>query len=279
MTKAVGTRTIRITPGATALTIAGSDPSGGAGLQADLKTFQQAGVFGMSAVTLITVQNTRGVTQVETLDPGLIRAQVQAVLSDIPPRAIKVGALGSVDIVHVVAEELENVDCPIIVDPVLVSKHGHALADEDVVDAYRTALLPSATFVTPNRFETERLTGVTLRSADAVCEAIAVLKSLGVQYPFIKRGHMDGKAQHWVGLAEVNQCFEVEWLDKNGVHGAGCILSAAITAALAMGIQDVNDVVNYAIEQTYYSIWIDTRLGNGIHPADVRAMQPPGSDD
>lgn len=278
MTQSAQTRTIRITPGATALTIAGSDPSGGAGLQADLKTFQQAGVFGMSAITLITVQNTYGVTQVETLDPGLIRAQIQAVLSDIPPRAIKVGALGAVEIVHAVAEELEAVDCPIIIDPVLVSKHGHSLADDDVVDAYRNVLLPLATFVTPNRFETERLTGMTLLSADAVCEAIASLKSFGVQYPVIKRGRVDDKAQHWVGLAEVNHCFEVEWLDKTGVHGAGCILSAAITAALAMGLRDVNDVVNYAIEQTYYSIWIDTRLGHGIHPADVRAMQQPGAE-
>ncbi len=149
--------TLRISPGATALTIAGSDPSGGAGLQADLKTFQQAGVFGTSAITLLTVQNTQGVSRIETLDPELIRQQIRAVLSDIPPRAIKVGALGTVEIVRAVASEIEAVECPVVVDPVLVSKHGHPLADEDVVDAYRTELLPLATFVTPNRLRRRAL--------------------------------------------------------------------------------------------------------------------------
>ncbi len=118
-----------------------------------------------------------------------------------------------------------------------------------------------------------------LSSEDATCEAIAVLKSFGVQYPVIKRGLVRGKAQHWIGLEEVNQCIDGEWLDKKGVHGTGCILSAAITAALALGVRDVAQVVNYAIEQTYYAIWIDTRLGQGIHPADVRAVQRPELDE
>ena len=117
--------TLRITPSATALTIAGSDPSGGAGLQADLKTFQQLGVYGMSVVTLLTVQNTLAVTRVHVLPPDLIQEQFLAVLSDIPPRAIKTGALGNVDVVHAVSDLLTDVTCPIVVDPVLVSKHGH----------------------------------------------------------------------------------------------------------------------------------------------------------
>ena len=140
--------TLRITPSATALTIAGSDPSGGAGLQADLKTFQQLGVYGMSVVTLLTVQNTQAVTRVHVLPNDLILEQLLAVLSDIPPRAIKIGAIGNPDVVHTISEVLGDVSCPIVVDPVLVSKHGHLLADDDVVHAYRTKLLSHAFLVT-----------------------------------------------------------------------------------------------------------------------------------
>jgi hydroxymethylpyrimidine/phosphomethylpyrimidine kinase len=278
MNKPAAKRTLRITPRATALTIAGSDPSGGAGLQADLKMFQQAGVYGMSAVTLLTVQNTQGVSRVETLNPQLVRDQIRCVLTDIPPAAIKIGALGTAEIVRVVADELQDCECPIVVDPVLVSKHGHSLADEDVEDAYRSELLPLATIVTPNRFETERLTGVKLSDADSVGEAIEILKSFGVQHALIKRGKVDGQAQHWLSLEDENHCIDGEWLDKQGVHGTGCILSAALTAAFALGDRDIARIVGYAIEQTYYAIWIDTRLGKGIHPADVRATVSPRLD-
>jgi hydroxymethylpyrimidine/phosphomethylpyrimidine kinase len=278
MSQSRNKRTLRITPRATALTIAGSDPSGGAGLQADLKTFQQTGVYGMSAVTLLTVQNTQGVARVETLKPQLIRDQIRAVMTDIPPAAIKIGALGTVEIVRAVAEEVQDCVCPIVIDPVLVSKHGHSLADDDVVDAYCSELLPLATIVTPNRFEAERLTGVSLDSPEAAGEAIEILKSMGVQHTLIKFGKVNGRAQHWLSLEDVNHCLEGEWLEKSGVHGSGCVLSAAITAAFAIGDRNISRIVDFAIEQTYYAIWIDTRLGKGIHPADVRAITGPSLD-
>ena len=133
-----------------ALTIAGSDPSGGAGLQADLKTFHRFGVYGEAVVTLITVQNTRGVTRVTALDPELVTAQIQAVLEDIPPQAAKVGALGSREIVEAVAREAGRFSFPLIVDPVMISKHGARLIDEDAARALIEELIPRTFLLTPN---------------------------------------------------------------------------------------------------------------------------------
>jgi hydroxymethylpyrimidine/phosphomethylpyrimidine kinase len=143
---------------AVALTIAGSDPSGGAGIQADLKTFQRFGVYGEAVITLITVQNSIAVSRVETLDPDLIAQQVHAVVSDIPPAAAKTGALGSAEIVEAVAELAVSFPFPLIVDPVMVSKHGARLLPSEAEDALRRKLLPRAFLITPNIQEAEFLT-------------------------------------------------------------------------------------------------------------------------
>lgn len=272
-------KTFTIRPLATALTIAGSDPSGGAGLQADLKTFQQLGVYGMSVVTLITVQNTVSVERVEVLSPDLVAAQFQAVMKDIPPRAIKVGALGNAELVRTVAELLQDVDCPVIVDPVLVSKHGQSLVTDDVVDAYRQYLLPQAYLVTPNRFETERLTGLSLLSDgnldDAMLsEAVHELHELGVPFVLIKAGQSNGKFVHVLGLEQQDMWMEVPYLSATNLHGSGCVLSAAITAQLALGGQEVSDAVDFAIRRVFDAISCNTELGQGVHPVEVRAMQP-----
>ena len=266
------TRQITLAPNAVALTIAGSDPSGGAGLQADLKTFQQLGVYGMSVVTLITVQNTQAVRQVEVLSPELIIAQLDAVLEDIPPRAIKVGALGNAAVVRAVGNRLRTVECPIVVDPVLVSKHGHRLVTEDVIEAYEEHLLPYATLVTPNRFEAERLTGRTLDNEDAVAEAIYVIQQLGVQHVLIKLGEVNGDSQHVLNLSTGNVGILTPRLDARNTHGTGCILAAAITAALALGESDINNAVHFGIQRTFETIQFDSELGQGIRPAEIRAM-------
>jgi len=260
-------------PDATALTVAGSDPSGGAGLQADLKTFQQLGVYGMSVVTLITVQNTQAVTHVEVLSPKLILDQLDAVLSDIPPRAIKIGALGNTDVVRAVAERLNDVKCPIVVDPVLVSKHGHLLAADDVVDAYRTKLLPHAFLVTPNRFEAERLTGLKLIDEASVAEAIHRLQGFGAKYVLIKLGEVNGQSQHMLGLEDADHCIETPRLKRNNTHGSGCILAAAITAKLAIGESDISAAVHFGIHRAYEAVYVNTQLGKGIHPAEIRGMR------
>jgi hydroxymethylpyrimidine/phosphomethylpyrimidine kinase len=265
-------RSVTLIPNAIALTIAGSDPSGGAGLQADLKTFQQLGVYGMSVVTLITVQNTQAVHRVEVLSPELILAQLDAVLEDIPPRAIKVGALGTAEVVQAVGERLKAIGCPIVVDPVLVSKHGHSLVTDDVVDAYKTYLLPHATLVTPNRFEAERMSGLRLTDPDQVAKAIYHFQEMGVRHVLIKLGKVDGDMQHVISMDDGNRCIIVPPLDGENTHGSGCILAAAISAGLALGEVSILKAVDFGIQRTYETLQIDTKLGKGIHPAEVRAM-------
>ncbi len=196
----VSSDVITISPNCVALTIAGSDPSGGAGLQADLKTFQQLGVYGMAAVTLITVQNTLGVRRLELLTPDLVVDQIRAVREDIEPLAVKTGALGSAGIVEAVSAEMATVPVPVVVDPVLVSKHGAALADESVMNAYRKSLLPHATLVTPNRFEAEKLTGLQVNSEESGIKAARALRSLGAECVLIKMGEYAGKSLHLLAM-------------------------------------------------------------------------------
>ncbi len=264
--------TVTLQPQAVALTIAGSDPSGGAGLQADLKTFQKLDVYGMSVITLITAQNTLAVRKLEVLSLDLIEAQLDAVLDDIPARAVKTGALGRVDVVRLVSERLQDVHAPVVVDPVLVSKHGDSLANDDVVEAYQEFLLPRAFLVTPNRFEAERLTGLQLDSEEAVSQAIARLHEFGARHVLIKLGEIDGKSHHVLSLDDENRGLVMPRLDSNNTHGTGCILSAAITAALALGESDILQAVLFGIERTFQAIQINTKLGQGIHPAEIRAM-------
>ncbi len=145
---------------AVALTIAGSDPSGGAGLQADLKTFHQHGVYGMSVVTLLTVQNTQTVGAVRVLDTDFVIEQLDAVLADIPPGAAKTGALGKASVIEVIADVAEGLEIPLVVDPVMISKHGAPLLAEDAISVLKTKLLPRAFLVTPNLPEATALTGV-----------------------------------------------------------------------------------------------------------------------
>ena len=266
-------KSITLTPNATALTIAGSDPSGGAGLQADLKTFQQLGVYGMSVVTLLTVQNTQRVSRVHVLEPDLIIEQLNAVVEDIYPQAIKTGALGNAKVVAALGERLVDLAMPKIIDPVLVSKHGDSLADDDVVAAIKEHLLPQAYVVTPNRFEAERLTGLTLDSEERVAEAIYRLQECGAQHVLLKLGEVDGQSQHVMNYEDGNICFIIPRIaEAKNTHGTGCILSAALTAKLALGEQDLRAAVNYAIEQVYQAIYCNTELGQGTHPAEIRAI-------
>jgi hydroxymethylpyrimidine/phosphomethylpyrimidine kinase len=259
-------------PDAVALTIAGSDPSGGAGLQADLKTFQQLGVYGMSVVTLITVQNTQAVQRVEVLSPSLVRGQLDAVLEDIPPRVIKTGALGNAEVVRAVGERLYRFRRPIVVDPVLVSKHGQSLVTENVVKAYKRYLLPHAFLVTPNRFEAELLTGIKLDSEAAVAKSVRQLMNDGAQHVLLKLGVLNQQAHHVLGLKNENVGMAVPSLTNNNTHGSGCILAAALAARLALGETDIKSAVRFAIQKAFEAINGNTCLGKGVHPAETRAM-------
>lgn len=218
-----------------ALSVAGSDPSGGAGIQADLKTFQRHRVYGCAVPTLLTVQNTRFVARVEPLSAELVAAQLQAVIEDIPPNAIKTGALGTADVVCEVARVLGACGAPLVIDPVLISKSGKALLDAAGIEALRTRLLPRARLVTPNRDEAARLTGRSLDSEAQWEDAARALCGMGAEAALLKGGHRDGRPVDLLLHEGRFARFDAPRIDTRHTHGVGCSLSAAITAELALG--------------------------------------------
>lgn len=255
-----------------ALTIAGSDPSGGAGLQADLKTFQQLGVYGMSVVTLLTVQNTQQVSNLQMVDTSFVVEQLDSVLNDIPPTAIKVGALGTSEMVTQVSEKLRGETSPIVVDPVMVSKHGHSLVAGDFLLPFRSELLPLAFLVTPNRFEAEQLAGESITSIDQAKNAARAIQSLGAKNVLLKYGAIDN--QYLCLLANEDQIFELQQplIQSNSLHGTGCVLSAIITAALALGYRDLRQIVNHAMGELSRALGTDSKFGHGVHPVETRGL-------
>ncbi len=220
----------------TALTIAGSDSGGGAGIQADLKTFAAFGVYGLSAITAITAQNTRGVTAVHALDPALVVAQIEAVWSDLAPAATKIGMLANTAIIEAVADALTRFGLPLVVlDPVMVAKGGDHLLEASAVDALRTRLISLATVITPNVPEAEVLTGLTITSIADQREAAARLVGLGARVAVVKGGHMTGRAVDvWHDGSRVIE-LDAERLDTPHTHGTGCTFSSALAAGLALG--------------------------------------------
>lgn len=253
-----------------ALTIAGSDPSGGAGIQADLKTFHRFGVYGQAVITLLTVQNTRGVTRVEPVSPQLALDQLDAVLDDIRPHAAKAGALGSAAIVYGLAERAAHFDFPLVVDPVLFSKNGTALASPEAVEAMRSALLPRCWLITPNVPEAEELTGVEISSASHMREAARKLIAMGVVNTVIKGGHLKGAPIDVLLAGGSLYEFSAERIETRHTHGTGCAYSAAITAGLAIG-QGLPAAVQAAKEFVTRAIRTQPSLGNGQGPLNLWA--------
>ncbi len=251
-----------------ALTIAGSDPSGGAGMQADLKTLHQHGVYGMSVIKLLTVQNTRSVSSVHHLDPAFVIAQLDAVLSDILPQAAKTGALGSAAIINALAERASEFGFPLVVDPVMISKHGAALLDEDAVESLKRKLLPHAFCVTPNLPEAAALTGIELTDRATMEQAARAIAELGPKHVLIKGGHAAGPALDllWSG-GKVHE-FAAERIISTNTHGTGCVLSAAITARLARG-DSLIDAVQGAKQFVTAAIRTAPRLGAGVGPTNM----------
>ncbi|MGR3464469.1 bifunctional hydroxymethylpyrimidine kinase/phosphomethylpyrimidine kinase [Limimaricola sp.] len=221
----------------TALTIAGSDSGGGAGIQADLKSFAAFGVYGTSAITAITAQNTRGVFGVSSVPPEMIAAQIAAVLGDIPPDAVKIGMLGDAATIEAVAGALDGHAGPVVLDPVMVAKSGDALLAEEAMAALTARLLPRATILTPNLPEAARLlgTGVARSPGETVAQGRALLE-LGPRAVLMKGGHAAGpvctdRLVTRDGVTEVSG----PRIDTPHTHGTGCSLSAALAALLARG--------------------------------------------
>lgn len=253
-----------------ALTIAGSDSGGGAGVQADLKTFHRFGVFGTSVITAITAQNTLGVHAWSATAPDLVRAQLDAIASDLRPNAFKSGMLANADIVGVVAEGIQRHRLErYVLDPVLVATSRDALGTRDVPLAIAERLLPLATLVTPNLDEAERLTGAPVRDARAMERAARELVGQGARAALVKGGHLEGATMVDVlfdGREVIT--FPSERIGAREFHGTGCALSAAITARLAQG-QDLVDAVSEAIDWVRAAITNAPALGAGNGPIDL----------
>jgi hydroxymethylpyrimidine/phosphomethylpyrimidine kinase len=230
------------------LSIAGSDPSGGAGIQADLKAFAARGVYGMAVITALTAQNTRGVSGVEAVSPGFVEDQIEAIFEDIRVDAVKIGMIANAGIARAVAGVLSGHRAiPVVLDPVMVAKGGSALLAADAVEVLTTRLLPLAAILTPNLPEAAALLGEPVAADRAGMAAQAMrLRALGPGSVLIKGGHLEGEGSPDVlATAAGLEWFEAERVDTRNTHGTGCTLSSAIAAELAKGA-DAREAVRAA---------------------------------
>ncbi len=250
------------------LIIAGSDPSGGAGIQADVKTVTALGGYAATAITALTVQNTTGVSAVHPVDADIIAAQIKAVLDDIGADAVKIGMLGSVAIVDLVAEMLTPIadDVPVILDPVLVATSGDALAGDGVAAAIVKKLAPLAAIITPNTEEAEALTGAPVKTRADMIAAGEALRRAGADAALVKGGHLPGeKVADVLVRAEGPLWFENRRIETASTHGTGCTLASAVAAGLALGQSRV-DAVAAAIGYVHTAIATAPGFGKGRGP-------------
>jgi hydroxymethylpyrimidine/phosphomethylpyrimidine kinase len=250
-----------------ALTIAGSDSSGGAGIQADLKTFQALGVFGMSAITAVTVQNTQKVYAVYEIPPNVVHDQIVCLFEDTPIQAVKIGMVASVALIEAVSAALARVQCPVVVlDPVMVSKSGYALLNQDGRQALTARLFPLTTVVTPNIPEAEALTGAAIRDEAQMRAAARQIADLGASSVVIKGGHLNSAQA--VDIAYDGNRFEVltgRRIATRNTHGTGCTFSSAIAAYQARG-SGFFDAVRHAKQYVAGAIAHGLAIGKGHGP-------------
>jgi hydroxymethylpyrimidine/phosphomethylpyrimidine kinase len=251
-----------------ALTIAGSDPSGGAGLEADLKTFHRFGVYGEAVVTLIAVQNTLSVTRVEMLAPDLVRDQIRAATSDIVPQAAKTGALGSAGVVEAVADSAAQFGFPLVVDPVHLASRGVPLLDRDGWNVFVECLLPRAFLLTPNLEEASALAGFAVDDPASMRRAAEQLAAMGAANVLVKGGHLaDSALDILFSPAAGFQEFRAPRIATRHTHGTGCTYSAAITAALAKGAS-LSTAIERAKDFVTRAIRTAPGLGSGSGPVN-----------
>jgi len=251
------------------LTVAGSDSGGGAGIQADLKTFMAHGCYGASVVTALTAQNTLGVRGIHAPDPVFVALQLAAVLEDIPVKAAKTGMLFSPGIIEAVAGGLAEKSFPLVVDPVSVSQSGHALLQEDAVASLIRYILPLADLATPNRPEAELLTGVAITDRASLFAAMEAMLSLGPKAVLIKGGHAPAEGNEltdWLGRPGMEPLpLPVPFVQTRHTHGTGCCLSAAITARLGLG-DGLEDAVTRAQAFLNRALASGFAVGRGASP-------------
>ncbi|SER36802.1 hydroxymethylpyrimidine/phosphomethylpyrimidine kinase [Gracilibacillus ureilyticus] len=251
-----------------ALTIAGTDPSGGAGIQADLKAFQEREVYGMSVITSVVAQNTLGVQQVEHLSIPFIEQQFDAVWNDIKPDAVKTGMIATIEMMELIAGKLENTDVPYVIDPVMVAKSGHSLMEEKSREVIRNMLIPLSTVVTPNVPEAELLVGFTIKTLeDAEKAAKVIVKELGAKAAVVKGGHLEGEAKDVLYDGNDYTYLTSERFPTHHTHGTGCTFSAVITAELAKG-KTIKQAVEAGKKFITDAIKYSLKLGNGNGPTN-----------
>ena len=260
------------------LSIAGSDSSGGAGIQADLKTFSALGVYGATAITAITAQNTLGVVSQMALPPQMVREQIIAVMDDLHPSVVKIGMLSNAEIVNAVAEVLSEYKPKIILDPVIVSTSGHRLLSVEAQEVIKEKLLPISELVTPNIPEMETLTNMPLSSFEEKEKAANYLLSLGAKAVLLKGGHEDGemktdvlysKGQQSTVNGQQSLSLISESISTKNVHGTGCTLSSAIAAFLALdySLEDaMKEAKRYITEAIRAGA--DVKIGHGFGPVN-----------
>ncbi len=252
-----------------ALTVAGSDSGGGAGIQADLKTFAALGVHGLAVITSITAQNTYEVRAVYDLPLQIIEAQFRAVVEDIGVDAAKTGMLSNSDVVVLVANLIKSYGITLVVDPVMVAKSGTTLLREDAVDALVKYLIPVSTIVTPNKDEAEKITGITIQSIeDAKRAAKYIVEELGAKAAVVKGGHIEGAES--IDILYHNgrfKEFRAKRIETRATHGTGCVFSAAITAELAKG-KPIDEAVKVAKEFVTMAIEYGLPIGRGYGPVN-----------
>ncbi|WP_373100386.1 MULTISPECIES: bifunctional hydroxymethylpyrimidine kinase/phosphomethylpyrimidine kinase [Pasteurellaceae] len=260
-----------------ALTIAGSDSGGGAGIQADLKTFQMRGVFGTTVITAITAQNTLGVFDIHAVPLPTIEAQLQAVAQDFAIAAFKIGMLGSAEVIECVSAALKRYRFgPLVLDPVMIAKGGAPLLQQNAVSAMKAALLPLAEVLTPNLPEAQALTGIDIIDDDSAQRAAACLQELGVKNVVIKGGHSaDSRSplcRDWIFTPTERFTLQSERYPTRHTHGTGCTFSACITAELAKG-QSVEAAIRTAKDFITAAISHPLGIGHGHGPTNHWAYQ------
>lgn len=249
-----------------ALSIAGSDSSGGAGIQADLKTLTCNGVFGMSAITALTAQNTTGVTGIMEVSPEFLAQQIDAVFTDIRPDAVKIGMVSSDDLIHVIAEKLHFYNAQhIVVDPVMVATSGARLINEDAIQALKDELLPLAEVITPNIPEAEVLSGMKITNSEEMIQAAGLIRSAYHCAVLVKGGHTINDANDLLYSDAGSVWFYGKRINNSNTHGTGCTLSSAIAANLAKGYS-LKDAVSQAKAYISDCLGAMLNLGQGSGP-------------
>lgn len=250
------------------LTIAGSDTCGGAGIQADLKAFSAQGTYGMSVITAVTVQNTQGVFGCQDISPEIIRAQIDAIYSDIEVSGVKVGMVSQIETIHAIADKLEEHQAVnVVVDPVMISKSGFDLMQPEAKEMLIKRLIPLAYVVTPNLPEAEVITGMKINDLVSMEEAAKMIHKMGAKNVLIKGGHLEDDATDLLFDGEKIITLHSERIETKNTHGTGCTLSSAIAANLAKG-KSVEEAVRIAKAYITVAIQHSLTIGKGVGPTN-----------